>query len=194
MRRLPRSGAADGRGPGDPRPGPGRPAVLLRGDRRLHPGDRAETRPRPGDEGPPAQPSRLGLSASPTHRGWPWTTSRRRSSWSGDQGDALAGRGLARIRLGDWRAAVADAEAAVRLAKARPATGDDARSPAPGPPQRRPDLLPRPSSSPPARSAARASAPSAAIAVIAPAPWTCFSKCSGSSPSPSAPGSCQTRP
>ena len=37
---------------------------------------------------------------------------------SGDRPDALAGRGLARIRLGDWRAAVADAEASVRLAKA----------------------------------------------------------------------------
>ena len=37
---------------------------------------------------------------------------------TGDRPDALAGRGLARIRLGDWRAAVADAEASVRLAKA----------------------------------------------------------------------------
>ena len=37
---------------------------------------------------------------------------------TGDHPDALAGRGLARIRLGDWRAAVADAEASVRLAKA----------------------------------------------------------------------------
>ena len=34
-----------------------------------------------------------------------------------DQSDAHAGRGLARVRLGDWRKAVADAEAAVRLAR-----------------------------------------------------------------------------
>jgi tetratricopeptide (TPR) repeat protein len=33
-----------------------------------------------------------------------------------DQSDAYAGRGLARVRLGDWRKAVTDAEAAVRLA------------------------------------------------------------------------------
>ncbi len=32
------------------------------------------------------------------------------------QSDALAGRGLARIRLGEWRPAVADAEASIRLA------------------------------------------------------------------------------
>ena len=37
---------------------------------------------------------------------------------TGDHAEALSGRGLARIRLGDWRAAVADAEASVRLAKA----------------------------------------------------------------------------
>ena len=37
---------------------------------------------------------------------------------TGDRPYALAGRGLARIRLGDWRTAVADAEASVRLAKA----------------------------------------------------------------------------
>jgi eukaryotic-like serine/threonine-protein kinase len=42
-----------------------------------------------------------------------------------DQSDALGGRGLARIRLGQWRPAVADAEAAVRLARAAPpASGD----------------------------------------------------------------------
>jgi serine/threonine protein kinase/lipoprotein NlpI len=35
-----------------------------------------------------------------------------------DQSDALGGRGLARIRLGDWAPAVADADATVRLAKA----------------------------------------------------------------------------
>ena len=42
-----------------------------------------------------------------------------------DQSDALGGRGLARIRLGQWRPAVADAEAAVRLARvSSPADGD----------------------------------------------------------------------
>ncbi len=35
-----------------------------------------------------------------------------------NQGDALCGRGLARIRLGDWRPAVEDAEAGVRRARA----------------------------------------------------------------------------
>ena len=46
-----------------------------------------------------------------------------------DQSDALAGRGLARIRLGDWGPAMADAEAAVRLVKPEsPGEGDrDAR-------------------------------------------------------------------
>jgi hypothetical protein len=34
-----------------------------------------------------------------------------------EQSDALGGRGLARIRLGDWAPAVADADAAVRLVK-----------------------------------------------------------------------------
>jgi tetratricopeptide (TPR) repeat protein len=34
-----------------------------------------------------------------------------------DQSDALSGRGLARIRVGDWASALADAEAAVRLVK-----------------------------------------------------------------------------
>jgi serine/threonine protein kinase/tetratricopeptide (TPR) repeat protein len=33
-----------------------------------------------------------------------------------NQSDALAGRGLARVRLGEWRTAVADAEASLRLA------------------------------------------------------------------------------
>jgi tetratricopeptide (TPR) repeat protein len=37
-----------------------------------------------------------------------------------DQAEAHAGRGLARVRLGDWEPAVADADAAVRLASARP--------------------------------------------------------------------------
>ena len=42
-----------------------------------------------------------------------------------DQSDALAGRGLARIRLGQWRPAVADAEAAVRLVRALPTPDQD---------------------------------------------------------------------
>jgi tetratricopeptide (TPR) repeat protein len=37
-----------------------------------------------------------------------------------DQSDALGGRGLARIRLGEWRLAIADAESAVRLVNAMP--------------------------------------------------------------------------
>jgi tetratricopeptide (TPR) repeat protein len=37
-----------------------------------------------------------------------------------DQSDAHCGRGLARVRLGDWRRAVVDAEAAVRLALLSP--------------------------------------------------------------------------
>jgi eukaryotic-like serine/threonine-protein kinase len=46
-----------------------------------------------------------------------------------DQAEAHAGRGLARVRLGDWEKAVADAEAAVRLASARATdeSGPDAR-------------------------------------------------------------------
>jgi eukaryotic-like serine/threonine-protein kinase len=43
-----------------------------------------------------------------------------------NQSDAFGGRGLARIRLGQWRPAVTDAETAVRLARAVvPTTGDD---------------------------------------------------------------------
>ena len=45
-----------------------------------------------------------------------------------NQGDALCGRGLARVRLGDWRPAVEDAEAGVRQARAASAgsTSEDA--------------------------------------------------------------------
>ncbi len=43
-----------------------------------------------------------------------------------NQSDAHGGRGLARVRLGQWRPAVTDAEAAVRLAKVEaPSTADD---------------------------------------------------------------------
>ena len=43
-----------------------------------------------------------------------------------NQSDAHGGRGLASIRLGQWRPAVSDAEAAVRLARAvQPTTEDD---------------------------------------------------------------------
>src|SRR5262249_3578114 len=41
-----------------------------------------------------------------------------------EQSDGLVGRGLARIRLGQWRPALADAEAAVRLAGTS-STGED---------------------------------------------------------------------
>ena len=41
-----------------------------------------------------------------------------------EQSDAVAGRGLARIRLGQWRLAVADAEAAVRSVKTSPTSED----------------------------------------------------------------------
>ena len=46
-----------------------------------------------------------------------------------DQSDALGGRGLARIRLGDWSSALGDADAAVRVVKTEsPGEGDrDAR-------------------------------------------------------------------
>ncbi len=45
-----------------------------------------------------------------------------------NQSDAYSGRGLARIRLGDWRPAVADAEAGIRHAQAADAgsTSEDA--------------------------------------------------------------------
>jgi serine/threonine protein kinase len=43
-----------------------------------------------------------------------------------DQSDAHGGRGLARIRLGQWRPALADAEAAVRLALSSPTSDDEA--------------------------------------------------------------------
>src|SRR5262249_20893751 len=47
-----------------------------------------------------------------------------------NQGDAYGGRGLARIRLGQWRPAVADAETAIRRARKAGAgsTLDDARA------------------------------------------------------------------
>jgi serine/threonine protein kinase/Tfp pilus assembly protein PilF len=46
-----------------------------------------------------------------------------------NQSDALGGRGLARIRLGDWRPAVSDVEAAVRLGTAlAPTTREDSQA------------------------------------------------------------------
>jgi tetratricopeptide (TPR) repeat protein len=42
-----------------------------------------------------------------------------------EQSDALGDRGLARVRLGQWRPAVADAEAAVKLARVSPPEGGD---------------------------------------------------------------------
>jgi tetratricopeptide (TPR) repeat protein len=44
-----------------------------------------------------------------------------------EQSAAHAGRGLARVRLGEWRAAVADAEAAIRLAHGDSSAGDGSR-------------------------------------------------------------------
>ena len=45
-----------------------------------------------------------------------------------NQSDALAGRGLARVRLGEWRPAVADAEASLRLAASASPTASDPES------------------------------------------------------------------
>ena len=183
---------ADRRDPGDPRPGPGRPAGLLRRDRRLHPGPRAAARPRARRRGPGCSTTAAGPTTSPTPPGWPWTTSRRRCGWSTEQGDALAGRGLARVRLGDWRPAVADAEAAVRLAQAAPAGRATAPTPAARPTSTPPGSTPRPSSSPPPRSPARASAACPSTAPTAPAPSTCSSRPSRRPPRTSGPGSWTT--
>jgi tetratricopeptide (TPR) repeat protein len=43
-----------------------------------------------------------------------------------DQSDAFCGRGLARIRLGQWRLAVADADTAIRLTRLTPTSEDGA--------------------------------------------------------------------
>ena len=59
-----------------------------------------------------------------------------------DQSDALAGRGLARIRLGEWRPAIADAEASIRLAASASTAARDPEAIASGPLQRRADLRP----------------------------------------------------
>ena len=45
-----------------------------------------------------------------------------------NQSDALAGRGLARIRLGEWRPALADADASLRLAESSPPAERDPES------------------------------------------------------------------
>ena len=66
-----------------------------------------------------------------------------------DQSDALAGRGLARVRLGEWRPAVADAEAALRLADAGVRRRGRSRRPPARPTSTPPGSTPRPSSSPP---------------------------------------------
>ena len=66
-----------------------------------------------------------------------------------DQSDALAGRGLARIRLGEWRPAVADAEAAAPAGRVGvPHRERSGRAPA-RPTSTPPGSTPRPSSSPP---------------------------------------------
>ena len=99
----------------DPRPGPRGAAGSRRGDRRLQPGPRAHAGPRP------AQRSRL-----LNRRGWAYQYADAPRLALADfeeslrlepnQSEALGGRGLARIRLGDWRPAVTDAEAAIRQA------------------------------------------------------------------------------
>ena len=79
---------------------------------------------RPGAGEPPSRPgcstAAAGPTTSPTPPAWRWPTSRRRCKLVKDQSEAHGGRGLARIRLGQWRPAVADAEAAVRLARVAP--------------------------------------------------------------------------
>ena len=104
-----------------------------------------------------------------------------------NQSDAYGGRGLARIRLGQWRPAVTDAESSVRLARAMvPTTGEDRQAQVQALLQRRPDLCPggrvrRPGSQPPGRAGRRPS-----IADIAAAPWTCSRRPSSRSPTASA--------
>ena len=63
---------------------------------------------------------RLGVPASSTRPNWPWSTSTRRSSSMPANADAYNGRGTAHARLGDHRAAVADAREALRLGKGEP--------------------------------------------------------------------------
>ena len=96
----------------------GRPRESPGCDRRLHAGDRAAARHRAGHPGPAAQPSRLGLP--PRRRHSPVLADFEGSlKLIEDQAEARAGRGLARVRLGDWEKAVTDADVAVRLANAR---------------------------------------------------------------------------
>ena len=105
-----------------------------------------------------------------------------------NQGDALCGRGLARVRLGQWRPAVEDAEAGVRHARAASASSliEDASPTRPRPSSTAPGSTPRPSSSRHRTSADRASAPWPSIADIAPEPWTCSTRPSCESPTASA--------
>ena len=106
------------RDPGDPRPGPAGAAATTPAPSPTSPGP-SSVRPatRAGRESRLLNQPRLGL---PLRRRTPAGPGRLRgvAAAGPDQGDALAGRGLARIRLGQWRPAVADAEAAVRLAGA----------------------------------------------------------------------------
>ena len=141
---------------GLPRPGEARPSRSWRSAawpgwrRKTTPGRSTTSRGPSGFTPSPSRRSRAGCSTaaagpitSPTPPGWPWPTSRPRSMLDPDQSDALNGRGLARIRLGQWRPAVADAEAAVRLARTLAHPGRrKTRRPGPGLLQRRPDLRP----------------------------------------------------
>ncbi len=108
-----------------------------------------------------------------------------------DQAEAHAGRGLARVRLGDWEKAVADADAAVRLASAR-ATDESGPAPAARPASTRRGSMPRPPSTSRPASAARASAPSGSTAATALARSICFVRSSMRRPRRIAPPSWPT--
>ena len=102
-----------------------------------------------------------------------------------NQSGAYGGRGLARIRLGEWRPAVErrrgrnppGSRGERRLGQRRRPRGYRSR------PSSTPQgSTPRPSSSPPRTSAARANGPWPSIAAIAPAPWNCSIKPSSGNP------------
>ena len=182
-RRLPRPRQADRRDPRDPRPGPGG-AKGLRGA--IADFNRALDQ-KPATE--PAQRSRL-----LNRRGWAYQYSDAprlaRSDFEEslrlepNQSDAYSGRGLARIRLGDWRPAVADAEAAIRRSReAVPIRRVRTRQR----PRSRPSSMPRgstprPSSSRPGTSAGKVNGRYHSIAAIAPAPWICSMRPSSRNP------------
>ncbi len=124
VRHLPLPGGADGRGPGDPRPGAGCAAELsgaiadytraieLRRD--LEPAVKARLLNRRGWAHHFADATRLALDDFEASL-----------KLVADQPEAHSGRGFARVRLGDWKEAVADADTAVRLLGTMP-TGEGA--------------------------------------------------------------------